>query len=309
MQVLRPVRFHAIAAIAAVVATAFTASPASAFCRTTTSSVPAGYDPTQNGCWTQGTPLAWRTSEVTYSIGVAASQQVSLADVTRVADLAFAAWNQVSCPDGAPTVYAHDNGVTSWVPDGGKCSMSSDCHPATDDAILFDDEVWPYNDPSSTLALTTVTYGVDDGAIFQAYIEINTTPPHQVTVEEPPPEGSTAYDLQSILTHETGHFFGLAHAVDSTAVMYAFYAPGRTQLQSDDVAGFCAIYPPLTNPLVVHPASSPVPGGCATASTGSTPGGATGPLLVALALVAARNRRARRRARLRCAPSGSAGGR
>jgi hypothetical protein len=289
---MRRGRFLASSAIA-LLAT-LCAQPAYAFCRTTTSHVPAGYDPAVNGCWTLGTPLAWHTSEVAYGVGLAASQQVSLADATRVADLAFGAWNAVSCTGGDPTIAARDEGTTSWVPDGGGCALSSDCNAAAHDVIVFDDEVWPYNDPANTLALTTVTYGVDDGEIFQAYTEINTTPPHQVTAEEPPPPGSSAYDLQTILTHEAGHFFGLAHATDTSAVMYAYYTQGKIDLTGDDVAGFCAIYPPLVNPLAATRSASTL-GGCAMAPSHSTgDGDATGPLLVALAILVTRAGRARR---------------
>jgi hypothetical protein len=287
---MRRCRFLASSAIA-LLAT-LCAEPAGAFCRTTTSHVPAGYDPTVNGCWTPGTPLAWHTSEVTYGVGTAASQQVSLADATRVADLAFGAWNAVSCTGGAPAIDARDEGAVSWVPDGGGCARSSDCDAAAHDVIVFDDDVWPYDDPANTLALTTVTYGVDDGAIFEAYTEINTTPPHQITAEEPPPLGSSAYDLQAILTHEAGHFFGLAHATDTSAVMYAYYTQGKIDLTGDDVAGFCAIYPPLVNPLA---GTGSTLGGCSMAPGASAGAGdAAGLLLVALAILAPRASRGRR---------------
>jgi hypothetical protein len=290
---MRLSRFLVSSAIA-VVASCST-HPAYAFCRTTTSQVPAGYDPTVNGCWSQGTPLAWHASEVAYGVGMAASQQVSFADATRVADLAFGTWNAVSCPDGPPTVYARDEGAISWVPDGGSCAMSSACDPAAHDVIVFDDDLWPYDDPANTLALTTVTYGVDDGAIFEAYTEINATPPHLITTQEPPPIDSSAYDLQAILTHEAGHFLGLAHASDTAAVMYAYYTPGKIELTGDDIAGFCSVYPPLSNPLAITRATTTF-GGCSTASgVSGGSGGATAPLLgVTLALLAARTARGRR---------------
>jgi MYXO-CTERM domain-containing protein len=69
-----------------------------------------------------------------------------------------------------------------------------------------------------------------------------------VTTEEPPPPSGypyNTYDLQAILTHEAGHFLGLAHSVDTSAIMYAFYSPGSIHLTPDDVAGICTIYPPL----------------------------------------------------------------
>ena len=297
---MRVVFFAAISATAVLIG-ACASQTAYAFCRTTTSQVPLGYNPAASGCWTQGTPLAWPTSAVPYGLGAAASRQVSLADATRVADLAFSSWNDVSCPDGVPTAYAYDVGPLSSVPDGGTCSSNlADCKPLSDDVIVFDDDVWPYDDPANTLALTTVTYGVDDGAIFEAYTEINTTPPHLITMQEPPPAGSSAYDLQAILTHEAGHFLGLAHATDATSVMYAYYLPGRVQLTSDDVAGFCAVYPPLSDPFSSNVPRDPLPDGCATASSASPRAGATGLglLLVPMTLAAARLRRRRARREL-----------
>jgi hypothetical protein len=276
-------------AVALVLAGLLCAPTARAFCRTTTSPVPAGYDPTQLGCWTQGKPLGWHASRVPYGLGAAASVQVSLADATRLADLAFGAWNDVSCPDGAPAVQAYDDGPITLVPDASDCSSSAACNPQAHDVIVFDDQVWPHDDPANTLALTTVTFGVDDGAIFEAYTEVNSTPSHPLTTQEPPPQGSEAYDLQAILTHEAGHFFGLAHAAETTSIMYAYYRPGKVELTADDVAGFCTIYPQ-------EPKSS---GGCAASPRGAGPGGA-GLLLAGIALLGIAWRRS-----LRHAPSRS----
>jgi MYXO-CTERM domain-containing protein len=231
-------------ALCAALAALLLAPPAAAFCRTTTTPVPANYDPTKDGC-PQGQPLAWHASRAPYGVVSAASKQVSLADAVRVADLAFAAWNDASCPGGAPSVQAYDDGPISMVPEGADCMTSTQCQPQTHDVIVFDDAMWPYHDNFNTLALTTVTYGMEDGTIFEAYTEVNTAQ-HEITAQEPPP--ASAYDLQAILTHEAGHFFGLAHATETTSIMYAFYHPGATHLTSDDTAGFCSIYPPGSSP-------------------------------------------------------------
>jgi hypothetical protein len=268
-------------ALALALAGTLCAPAASAFCRTTTSPVPAGYDPTQSGCWKQGTPLGWHASRVPYGVSSAASVQVSLASATRIADLAFNAWNDTSCPDGTPAVQAYDDGPITSVPDASDCTSSASCNPQAHDVIEFDDQVWPHDDPANTLALTTVTFGVDDGAIFEAYTEVNSTPSHPLTTQEPPPAGSDAYDLQAILTHEAGHFLGLAHATETTSVMYAYYKPGNVVLTPDDVAGFCAIYPQSAK------SSS---GGCATSPRAGGAGGGGALLLCALLGTLARRR-------------------
>ncbi len=219
-----------------------------------------------------------------YGLGAAASAQVSLADATRIADEAFAAWNGVSCPDGSPSVQAYDDGPISMVPDASDCTSSSSCNANLHDVIVFDDQVWPHDNPANTLALTTVTFGVDDGAIFEAYTEVNSTPTHPLTTKEPPPAGSDAYDLQAILTHEAGHFLGLAHAADDTSIMYAYYKPGKVNLTADDVAGLCSIYP--------QEAKSS--GGCAAATHSYEGGAGAGLLSAGMVLAGVVRRRTRR---------------
>jgi hypothetical protein len=221
---------------------------AAAFCRTTTMPVPAGFDPTVDGCWTQGSDIAWLWDQhVGYQLDAAASRQISLADATRAADQAFARWNDVVCPGGqAPNVTAVDNGPVSAATVAAECG-STPCDPSLPGAyhlVVFRDDGWEYDDPANTLALTTVTYEVDSAVLFNAEIEINSHD-HMLTTTEPPPPGS--FDLQTILTHEAGHFLGLAHATKETSVMYAYYSDDARELSNDDIAGICAAYPPAAS--------------------------------------------------------------
>jgi hypothetical protein len=217
------------------------APPVHAFCRTTTTVAPAGYDPAVSGCWPQGAPLAWKLSRVPIGVISSASSQVSLADATRVENLVLATWNQVSCSGRSPSIQAYDDGPIAHVPQRG-CTSDS-CDPAADDYIAFDDSAWPYASVNN-LALTTITFDIDDGRIFAAHIEINTAQ-HQIVAQEPPPPGT--YGLQAILTKEIGHFFGLAKSNETSAVMGAFYSPGAMHLTADDEAGLCSIYPPASS--------------------------------------------------------------
>jgi len=77
--------------------------------------------------------------------------------------------------------------------------------------------------------------------LFNAEIEINSHD-HTLTTSASPAPG--AFDLQTILTHEAGHFLGLAHATNDHAVMYAYYAQDSRELSADDTAGICTAYPP-----------------------------------------------------------------
>jgi hypothetical protein len=221
-------------------------SSASAFCRTITAPLPEGYNPVADGCYEPSTstgyiPLWWANACVGFSVQEDASKQVSWADADAIAQKAFAKWSAVTCESagdagiGSPSILAEDEGAVA-------CSQIgySESGP-NQHVIVFRDDNWPHDDQYNTLALTTVTFDTDTGEILDADMEVNTAQ-HRVVVTTPVPSG--AYDLESIFTHEAGHFLGLAHTPTKTAIMYAFYQPESTALTPDDVDGICAAYLP-----------------------------------------------------------------
>ncbi len=216
---------------------------ASAFCRTTTISVPADFQPRLGGCWDQGRPLFWRNACVGYSIQRDASHQVSYDDASQAITRAFTRWTSATCPtDGTATSRASID-VRDLGPVDCSIVQYNQDFP-NQHVIVFRDDNWPHNDVNNTLALTTVTFNPDTGEIYDADMEVNTFQ-QRVALNDPVP--SDGYDFASIVTHETGHFLGLAHSGDSHATMFAHYQPGATamrNLTSDDVGGICAIYQP-----------------------------------------------------------------
>jgi hypothetical protein len=216
-------------------------APAVAFgyCRAVAESAPAGYDPAVTGqCFGVGLDvLYWKNLCVGYSLQRQASplRHITLDQATQVADEAFAAWSRVACSSGdAPSVKAVDEGPAD-------CSVVGyEANDANQHVLIFRDDAWPYDDSSNTLAYTTITYDKTDGEIFDADTEINSHD-YSLTVDGSPPEGS--YDLLTVITHEAGHFLGLAHSVDTSAIMYAHYHTGAG-LTEDDEEGICTIYPP-----------------------------------------------------------------
>lgn len=51
------------------------------------------------------------------------------------------------------------------------------------------------------------------------------------------------YFLGDVVTHELGHFIGLAHAPVKDASMFYLWVPGNAQLWPDDLAGLWSLYP------------------------------------------------------------------
>jgi hypothetical protein len=119
--------------------------------------------------------------------------------------------------------------------------------------VVFHDRVWPHQrrlpsgeavEDDFTIALTTVAFDPRTGEIYDADIELNTAH-HAIVVSENPKMGT--FDLQATLTHEVGHFLGLAHATAPDAAMFADDSGGNSRkrtLSPADIAGICEIYPP-----------------------------------------------------------------
>lgn len=269
---------------------------ASAFCRTTTNS---SFAPTAaRPCDEANPPLFWQSKCVGYSVTRAASVQLDLATARTIVAESFAEWAKHDCDcagTGKPSIVAQDLGPVDCgevehVQGGGNANI-----------VVFRDGPWPHE--AAALALTTVTFKVDGGEIYDVDMEIQSNPADvKLGITDPLKAGE--YDLRSILVHEAGHFLGLAHTARSNtkATMFESYRPGETfmrDLSDDDICGLCTAYPPNRS-AVCGPAPR---GGLVTECGGgtqdtcgcSTPGrtSAAGASLaaIALALVALRRRR------------------
>lgn len=231
-----------LAGALAVAALSF-ASNASAFCRTATGGLQDGCTITSDECCTLGHPLYWKNACISYDIQQDASKQVSYDDAASEISIAFTKWTGASCStDGSGQSRASID-VRDFGPvECDQVQYNKD--GPNQHVIMFDDAKWPHNDSNNTLALTTVTYDSTTGEIFDADMEINTA---QQTLSVHDPIAADGYDFASIVTHETGHFLGMAHSGDARATMYAHYRQGGTSMRDltqDDIAGICSIYPP-----------------------------------------------------------------
>lgn len=291
-----------------VVSAGLVASPSQAwaFCQTTlcdggVSGVRCS--PAQSGdC---GTPLRWPQKCIGYSLQERASAKVDYPTLAPIVAKAFAAWTNASC-DGNPA------GVASFDLGPVACDQKEyNLVGGNANVIFFHDDEWPYAGAGNTLALTTLTFNLDDASILDADLEVNGT------VDLTTSDGSVQFDLQSILTHEAGHMLGIAHSAQAQTTMYIQYGPGDTSLRTlhpDDAAAICASYPPADTSscdptprrglatTCDAPPSAEDEGGCSCrtpARSATSPVTAPLVLAVALGLVTTRRRRATQRGILR----------
>lgn len=241
------------------------ASPvAAAFCRTTTCD-PGKDDcspPPGQECTDVGKPLYWASRCVSFDLQQDATPTVPFDTASAIVHRAFESWLSVDCGDGqGPSITVQDLGPIS-------CDAAEyNKYAGNANIIAFRTESWPYTSATHTLALTTVTFNTQDAHIYDVDIEVNAANVQLTTTDD-----NVRYDLEAILTHEIGHYFGLAHSGDTKATMFASYQKGTLDLRSlepDDIAGICEIYPPDRKALACDP--SPRRGLQTTCGDGSPP--------------------------------------
>jgi hypothetical protein len=250
-------RFGALLLSLGLAAAAFlAANPAQAYCRTKACDTDPSYgdawdgtdEPTEcvrnaQGCFIQGTPL-FRSSDC-ISFGVqrdgSASSGIDFETARAIIQMGFDAWAAADCGGGeTPSFRSDDRGEIT-------CErIEYNQNAPNANVFLFRDDEWPYtNLGGHALALTTITFSVETGEIYDADVEFNS---HQATFTTSDDPLEVVSDLQSVATHEIGHVLGLSHSELSTAVMRGTgYSNGSTELRDltdDDIAGICEIFPP-----------------------------------------------------------------
>jgi hypothetical protein len=242
--------------------------------------------------------VKWKNGCVGFTIQVDGGGTFDAGTLDAFETQAFDAWKNADCGGGEhPGFFVVDMGTANC----NKIEYNKDA--ANQNVIIVRTAAWPHpHTAGHDIALTTTTFDPKTGELLDADMELNLANFELTTGDD-----FVAYDLASVLVHETGHFLGLQHSLDDTATMRPFYDTGSTELRDlapDDVAGICALYPPdpsvneTCNPLGRHGFSpdcvaAQTEGDCAFA-VGDAPA-SLGPFaaIVCAGIALARRRRAR----------------
>lgn len=174
-----------------------------------------------------GASIRWTRMPVSYHIADQGARDLGKAATTTAVQRSLASWSSTS---GA-RISVRSMGATSkpigFVPGA-----------ENQNTIAFGRDAWAFE--PEALAMTITAYRRDTGELVDADIIVNE---RHFTWGDADPSRN---DLQNALTHEVGHFLGLAHSDDPEATMYASAVRGETAkrtLSDDDVAGARALYP------------------------------------------------------------------
>jgi hypothetical protein len=282
--------------LAVAVSTLVTSASASAYCLMTTT-MPTAEDPCPEG----GVAIAWRRPCLGLALDETGARDLSAEVVRDAVFRSFERWTELTC-DGLSR-----NFEFRLEDELASCQRAHfDFRGANANTLAFVPDFEELGYDSTAFAVTVVWHSLDSGEIFDADMLVNE---HFAPYVICPDWGCAApshIDLENVITHEAGHFFGLAHSEVSTATMYARAPRGeitKRTLEEDDVLGFCAAYPePLTgecdftphggfDPTCPGDESSKGDRGCGCHATPIDDAGLTLACLMAYAIVRARRRR------------------
>lgn len=228
-----------------------------------------------------GSPLRWAAGLVSVEIAMSdVPAGVSVENAEAAALAAFGTY-QGLLAGMSPDVSIH-------------VAMDGDAAPAARDdgqnVVRWVNSGWADSYDPGALAVTLTSYDTSTGRITDADIVVNAEN-YPWTASSDDADCQGAYDLQNVLTHEVGHFFGLAHDQDDReATMYPSSGMCETKkrdLDSDDMDSLTHLYVDTIAPSTTDGAAAL---GCST--SGQKPASLAGLLLIGGLFAFARRPRA-----------------
>lgn len=278
------------AAVASLIALAgLPSATAHAFCRLTTEMPIPGAT-----CAADGKGLSWQRQCISFSMIDRGQPEPPFESIRNVADTSFRTWTAVDCADGKVALDVRQTSDLALCEDPEYSTRGPNAN-----TIIFVTN-WSGRDlPTDAFGLTLVWHNPDTGEIYDADMQINEKLGTPAICKDGCPSGGV--DLQNVITHEAGHFFGLGHSDVFEATMSPRATMGETSkrdLADDDIEGLCSIYgnraPISCEPSDFLPnhgfttmcseptSASSSPASCTVTAPGSHGGAQAGAFLVAL---------------------------
>ena len=181
-------------------------------------------------CWLAGNPLQWKEPCVTFSVDQRGIPPLGLGfvDAEAMVTSSFSLWPNASCEFGFPSIAVRSAGALACT------GVEYNQEGPNSNAVIFQTQTWSH-DPIA-IGVTTVTFDPESGRLVDADMEVNlVTAVLDFT------------DVNYVVAHEAGHFFGLDHSALEEAVMFArsaFIDEGAPLvLTPDDQNAICLAYP------------------------------------------------------------------
>jgi len=207
--------------------------------------------------------VTWNRRDFTYEVDAAGSARTPGDSEFTAIDAAFATWQGISdeCSDfqfikgdRVPNVQVGKGtqmqNVVVWRERSCEAVVPMEDECLSDGTCVNKHRCWDHG--QFTLALTTTTYSVRTGAIYDADIELNGADWLFTTISSPPcKEGEetvtcVATDVQNTMTHEIGHAVGFDHVDMEGSTMEPTAPIGQITKRLIDFGskeGFCTTYP------------------------------------------------------------------
>ena len=189
-----------------------------------------------------GTPLKWANNAASYQIATALGGSYfnsgQLSAIESTIQNAFAAWT------GAPNTSVSVTWKSGTLPSP---LIANDGH----NVICFNCSDAAFSDANGsstdTLAVTNISYQISSQGTFLYDTDMLFNPAvHYVLPPNAGAADGSTVSLQTVATHEAGHFLGLDHSAVQRAVMFPYISTLITTLSYDDVAAISSLYPKAT---------------------------------------------------------------